>query len=68
MKVCRNLLAVDLVNSLTFRHPIHMNNPLDAEKTIIIAFNLDLLCRAFFCLGELWLFQCMDWHLLLGHI
>jgi len=30
-----------------------MNNPSDAEKKIIIALNLDLLCLAFFCLGEL---------------
>ena len=55
-----------LVNGMTFRHPIHMNNPSDVEKTIIIAVNLDLLCRAFFCLGKLWLFQCMDWRLLSG--
>ena len=26
-KVCQNLLAVNLVNGLTFRHPIHVNNP-----------------------------------------
>ena len=32
MKVCQNLLAVDLVNGLTFRNPIHMNNPSDVEK------------------------------------
>ena len=56
----------DLVNGLTFRHPIHVNNPLDVEKKTIIALNLDLLCHAFFCLGELGLFQCMDWHLLSG--
>jgi hypothetical protein len=31
-KVCQNLLVVDLVNGLTFRHPIHMNNPSDVEK------------------------------------
>jgi len=31
-KVCQNLLVVNLVNSLTFRHPIHMNNPLDVGK------------------------------------
>ena len=28
-KVCQNLLVVDLVNGLTFRHPIHVNNPSD---------------------------------------
>ena len=28
----QNLLVVDLVNGLTFRHPIHVNNPLDVEK------------------------------------
>jgi len=56
MKVCQNL-----VYGLTFRYQIHMNNPSDVEKkTIIIALNLDLLCRAFFCLGELGLFQCID--------
>jgi len=45
-----------------------VNNPSDVgkKKKIIIALNLDLLCRAFFCLGELGLFQCMDWHLLSG--
>ena len=31
-KVCQNLLVVDLVNGLTFRHPIHVNNPSDVEK------------------------------------
>jgi len=31
-KVCQNLLVVDLVNSLTFRHPIYVNNPSDVEK------------------------------------
>ena len=62
-KVCQNLLVVDLGNGLTFRQPIHMNNPSDVEKKII-ALNLDLLCRVFFCLGELGLFQCMDWRLL----
>ena len=36
------------------------------EKRIIIALNLDLLCRAFFCLGELELFQCVDWRLISG--
>jgi len=36
------------------------------KKTIIIALNLDLLCHAFFCLGELGLFQCMDWCLRSG--
>jgi len=43
-----------------------MNNPLDVEKSIIIVLNLDLLCHAFFWLGELALFQCMDWRLLSG--
>ena len=62
-KVCQNLLVLDLVNGPTFRHPIHVNNPSDVKKKIIIALNLDLLCRAFFCLGELGLFQCMDWRL-----
>jgi len=33
MKVCQNVLLVDLVNGLTFRHPIHVNNPSDVEKT-----------------------------------
>ena len=66
-KVCQNLLVVDLVNGLTFRYSIHVNNPSDFEKkTIINASNLDLLCRAFFCLGELGIFQCVDWHLLSG--
>ena len=31
-KVCQNLLVVNLVNSLTFRHPIHVNNPSDVGK------------------------------------
>ena len=31
-KVCQNLLVVDLVNGLTFRHPIHVNNPSHVEK------------------------------------
>jgi len=64
--VCQNLLVVHLVDDLTFRHPIHVTIPLMLEKTTIIALNLDLLCRAFFCLGELGLFQCMDWRLLSG--
>jgi len=66
MKVCQNFLVVDLVNGLTFRHPIHMNYLSDVEKTIIVALNLDLLCCAFFCLGERGLFQCTDWCLLCG--
>ena len=45
-EVCQNILVVDLVNGLTFRHPIYVNNPLDVENTIIIALNLDLLCCA----------------------
>jgi len=56
----------DMVNGLTFRHPIYVNNPSDVEKKTIIALNLDLLCHTFFCLGELGLFQCMDWRLLSG--
>ena len=30
--VCQNLLVVKLVNGLIFRHPIHVNNPLDVGK------------------------------------
>jgi len=67
-KVCQNLLVVDLVNSLTFRHPIHVNNPSDVEKTIIFALNLDLLCLAFFCLGELGLFSAWIGAYFLGRI
>ena len=33
-KVCQNLIVVDLFNGLTFRHPIHVNNPSDVEKKI----------------------------------
>jgi len=40
--------------------------PWMSKKTITIALNLDLLCCAFFYLGELGLFQCMDWCLLSG--
>ena len=32
MKVCQNLLVADLVNGLTFRHPIHMNNSSAVEE------------------------------------
>jgi len=32
MKVCQNLLVVSLVNGLTSRHPIHVNNPSDVGK------------------------------------
>ena len=31
-KFCQNLLVVDLVNGLTFRHQFHVNNPSDVEK------------------------------------
>ena len=31
-KVCQNLLVEDLVNSLTVRHPVHVNNPSNVEK------------------------------------
>jgi hypothetical protein len=41
---------VHLVKGLTFRHPINVNNLSDIEKTIIIAFKLDLLVHAFFFL------------------
>jgi len=59
MKVCQNR-----VNGLTFRYQIHVNNPSDIEKKIIVVLNLDLLCRAFSCLGELRLLHCMDCRLL----
>ena len=36
------------------------------KKIIIIALNFDFLCCAFFCPGEVGLFQCMDWCLLSG--
>ena len=65
-KICQNLLVADLVKRLTFRHPTHVNNSSDVKKKITIALNLDLLRRAFFCLGELELFQFMDWRLLSG--
>ena len=39
-----------LVVGLNFSHPIHMNKPSDVVKKIIISFNLDLHCRAFFAL------------------
>jgi len=59
-KVCQNLLVVDLINDLTFRYPFHVKNPSDVEKkTVIIALDMDLLFRAFFCVGELGIFQCM---------
>ena len=31
-KVCQNLLVVDLVKGLTFRHPVHVNSPSDVDK------------------------------------
>jgi len=45
-KVCQNLLVVDLVNGLTFRHPIHMKNPSDVEKNNYhcFKFGFDLPC------------------------
>jgi len=51
-RVRQNLLVVDLVNGLTFRHPIHVNNPSDVggRGDIIIASNLNccaVLCFAF---------------------
>jgi hypothetical protein len=53
MKGCQNLI-VDLVNGLTFRHTIKVNNPLDMEKRkIISALKLDLFFCAFFFLGDL---------------
>jgi len=64
----KNLLVVDLVKSLTFRHPIHVNNPSDVEKIKghhCFKFGFALPCF-FFCFGELGLFQCMDWRLLSG--
>ena len=45
-KVCQNLLVVDLVNDLTFRHLIHLNNPLDVGKNDhhCFKFGFDLPC------------------------
>jgi hypothetical protein len=43
----QNLLIVDLVNGLTFRHPVNVNSPADIEKTFIIALKFDLLFHAF---------------------
>jgi len=31
-KACQNLLVVDMVKGLNFRHPIHVNKPSDVEK------------------------------------
>jgi hypothetical protein len=61
-KGCQNLLIVDLVNGLTSRHPINVKNPSDIERNI----KLDLLFCAFFFLGNLGLFQCMDWRVVSG--
>ena len=36
------------------------------KKTIIFAWNFDLLCCASFCPGEMGLLHCMDWCLLSG--
>jgi hypothetical protein len=33
MTGCKHLLIVDLVNGLTFRHPINVNNPSDIGKS-----------------------------------
>ena len=45
-KVCQNLLVVDLVNGLTFRYPIHVNNPSDVKKNShhCFKFGFPLLC------------------------
>ena len=46
-KVCQNLLVVDLVNGLTFRHPIHVNNPSKVKKRKdhnCLKFGFDMLC------------------------
>jgi hypothetical protein len=48
MKYCQNLLTVDLVNGLTFSHPINGNNPSDIEKTIVNALKFDLRFRSSF--------------------
>lgn len=50
-KPCENLFVVDLVNNVSFRYAIHVNNPSGVKKEIIVALNLDVLCRAFFCQG-----------------
>ena len=65
-KVCQNLLVVDLVIVLNFRHQSTWKIPRMSKKMIIIALNFDLLCCAFFCLHEVGLFRCMDWRLLSG--
>ena len=46
-KVCQNLLVVDLVNGLTFRHPIHVNNPSDVEKKDHHCFNFGFALPSF---------------------
>jgi hypothetical protein len=44
MRDCPNLLIVNLVSGLTFRHPSNVKNPSIIEKkTIIIALKFDLL-------------------------
>ena len=45
-KFRQNFLVVDMVNGLTFRHPIHVNNPSDVEKKDhhCFKFGFDLLC------------------------
>jgi len=41
-------------------HPMHVNNPPDIEKGILIFLNLDFLCSTFVFLDDLGLFQYMD--------
>jgi hypothetical protein len=63
MKGCQNLLIVDLVNGLNFRHPINVNILSDIGKNDHHGFQIGLALPCFFFLGEMELFQCMDWHL-----
>jgi len=62
----QNIFIINLIDSLTFRHRINVDNPPDIEKTIIIALNLDLLMRTFFFLWDWGLSQCMDCLLVSG--
>jgi hypothetical protein len=63
-KVCQNLLVLDLVNGWPSGTQSMWKIASMLKETIIFALKLYLLYRAFFCLGELGLFQSIDWRLL----
>lgn len=60
----QNLFVIHLVNRLIFRHPVDMNDPSNVEIQNYHGFEFRLTHPWFLSLGELGLYQCMNYRLI----